>query len=43
MIGNWQIRLSDIEGKPRTYNVHFSCIKGLRILWIDNSPFAKVE
>ncbi|MGB8190428.1 MAG: hypothetical protein WCF67_00855, partial [Chitinophagaceae bacterium] len=43
MTGNWQINLSDIEGKPRTYNVHFSCIKGLRILWIDNRPFAKVE
>lgn len=43
MAGNWQVNFSDIEGKPRKYNVHFSCIKGLRILWIENKPFAKVE
>ena len=43
MTGNWKANFSDIEGKPRSYAVYFSCIKGLRILWIDNSPFAKVE
>ncbi len=43
MSGNWQVNFSDIEGKPRTYNVYFSCIKGLRILWIDDVAFAKVE
>ena len=43
MDGNWKINFSDIEGKPRNYDVYFSCIKGLRILWIDNKPFAKVE
>lgn len=43
MTGNWQVNFSDIEGKPRTYNVYFSCIKGLRILWLDNRPFAKAE
>jgi hypothetical protein len=43
MIGNWQIHFTDIEGKPRTYNVSFSCIKGFRILWIDGQAFAKVE
>jgi hypothetical protein len=43
MIGNWQVRLSDIEGRPRTYNVYFSCIKGLRILWLDNKAFAKLN
>lgn len=43
LASNWQINLSDIEGKPRKYNVHFSCIKGLRILWIENKPFGKVE
>ncbi len=43
MIGNWQVNFSDIEGKPRTYNVYFSCIKGLRILWLDNSAFARAE
>lgn len=43
MVGNWQVKLSDIEGKPRTYNTYFSCIKGLRILWLDNKSFAKVQ
>jgi hypothetical protein len=41
--GNWTVNFSDIEGKPKSYDAHFSCIKGLRILWIDNKPFAKVE
>jgi hypothetical protein len=43
MNGNWQINFSDMEGKPRTYNAYFSCIKGLRILWLDDRAFAKVE
>jgi hypothetical protein len=43
MVGNWQVRFSDIEGKPRTYDVAFTCIKGLRILWIDGHAFAKTE
>jgi hypothetical protein len=46
---NWQMKFSDIEGKPCTYNVYFSCIKGLRILWLqdaaygDYKSYAKVE
>ncbi len=40
---NWQVKFSDISGKPRTYNAFFSCIKGLRILWLDDKPFAKAE
>jgi hypothetical protein len=43
MNGNWKITLSDIEGKPRSYDVYFSCIKGLRILWMNNKPFAKAD
>ncbi|MGZ5191455.1 MAG: hypothetical protein ACXWCZ_10575 [Flavisolibacter sp.] len=43
MDGNWKIYFSDIEGKARNYDVYFSCIKGLRILWIDNKPFAKAD
>jgi hypothetical protein len=43
MAGNWQITFSDIEGKPRTYNAYFSCIKGLRILWLGDRAFAKVD
>ena len=37
----WQLSFSDIEGKPRTYNVHFSCIKGARVLWIDDTAYGK--
>lgn len=40
---NWQINFSDIEGKPRTYNIYFTCIKGARVLWIDNTGFGKTE
>lgn len=29
---NWQLNFSDIEGSPKTYHAHFSCIKGARIL-----------
>lgn len=43
MVSNWQIKLSDIEGKPRIYDTYFSCIKGLRILWLDSKPYARVE
>jgi len=43
LIGNWQVSFSDIEGKPRTYDAYFSCIKGLRILWIDNRAFGRIE
>ncbi|MEQ1675643.1 MAG: hypothetical protein ABL876_03005 [Chitinophagaceae bacterium] len=40
---NWQVNFSDIEGKPKTYNVFFTCIKGARILWIDETGFGKIE
>ena len=43
MNGNWQITFSDIEGKPRTFEAHFSCIKDLRVLWLDNKAFFKVQ
>jgi len=29
---NWQIQFSKIETGPRTYNAHWSCIKGARLL-----------
>jgi hypothetical protein len=41
--GAWQVNCSDIEGKPRTYNAFFSCIKGARVLWLDSTGFAKSE
>ena len=43
MDGKWKVNFSDIEGKPRNYDVYFSCIKDLRILWINNKPFANAN
>lgn len=43
MTGNWKINFSDIEGRSRSYDAYFSCIKGLRILWLDNKAFAKIN
>ena len=39
MLGNWQVNFSDIEGKPKTYNAFFSCVKGARILWLEDSTY----
>jgi hypothetical protein len=38
---NWHIQFSDMEGNPKKYEAMFSCIKGLRILWLDGKAFAK--
>jgi hypothetical protein len=46
---NWQIHFSEIEKKARIYNAYFSCIKGARLLWLqdtgygDYRSFGKVE
>jgi hypothetical protein len=40
---NWHIQFSDIEGKPKMFEAMFSCIKGLRILWLDGKPYAKKD
>ena len=40
---NWQVTFSDIEGKPRTYSASFSCVKGARILWLDETGYGRVE
>lgn len=40
MPNNWQINFSDLEGKPKTYNAYFSCIKGgARILWLQDTGY----
>jgi hypothetical protein len=39
MPNNWQINFSDMEGKPKTYNAYFSCIKGARILWLQDTGY----
>jgi hypothetical protein len=36
---NWQIHFSDLEGKPKTYNAFFSCVKDARILWLEDSSY----
>ncbi len=41
VVNNWQIYFSDIEGKPKTYNAYFSCVKGGRILWIDGEGYGR--
>ena len=41
--GVWQATFSDIEGRPRTFNTYFSCIRGARILWLDGKAFGKLE
>ncbi|MFZ4058151.1 MAG: hypothetical protein ACOYKE_08415 [Ferruginibacter sp.] len=49
VLSNWQIKFSDMEGKPKTFDAYFSFIKGNRILWISDvsypgySAFAKIE
>ncbi len=39
LLNNWQIYFSDIEKKPKTYNAFFSCIKGARILWLQDTGY----
>ena len=39
MPGNWQINFSNLEGKPKKYNAYFSCIKGARILWLQDTGY----
>lgn len=40
---NWEIRFSDIEGRPQTYPVHFSCIRGARVLWVRGMAYGRVN
>ncbi len=43
MLNNWQLNFSDIEGKPKTVNLSFTCIKGARVLWIGDTSFGKIN
>ncbi len=36
---NWQIRFSNLEGKPKLYHAFFSCIKGARVLKILDAQY----
>lgn len=42
VLNNWQVSFSDIEGKPKTYNAYFSCIKGARLLWLQDVRYPSV-
>ncbi|RYZ30690.1 MAG: hypothetical protein EOO10_01910 [Chitinophagaceae bacterium] len=39
LLNNWQVWFSEIERKPKTYNAYFSCIKGGRILWLQDVSY----
>lgn len=39
VLNNWQVQFSDIEGKPKKYDAYFSCIKGARILWLQDAVY----
>ena len=40
---NWQVSFSDMEGRPRTFNAYFSCVRGARILWLDGKAYGKLN
>lgn len=39
LLSNWQLWCSEIERRSVTYNVYFSCIKGARILWLQDVSY----
>ena len=39
VLNNWQVKFSDIEGNPTTYNAFFSCIKGARLLQLLDAQY----
>lgn len=39
VLNNWQIYLSKIGKSEKTYNAYFSCIKGARILWLQDTAY----
>jgi hypothetical protein len=42
-LNNWQIQFSEMEGKPKTFNAYFSCLKGARILWLQDTAYGGYE
>ncbi|MBI3138598.1 MAG: hypothetical protein HYZ15_08445 [Sphingobacteriales bacterium] len=37
VLNNWQVRFSEMEGKPKTYDAYFTAIKGGRVLWMNDA------
>lgn len=38
-LNNWQLYFSDIEGKPKTYDVYFTATKAGRVLWMNDAQY----
>jgi hypothetical protein len=38
-MGDWQLWFPEIEKKARTYNAYFSCVKGGRLLWLQDTGY----
>ena len=38
-INNWQLYFSEMEGKPKTYDVYFTTLKGKRVLWMNDAQY----
>lgn len=38
-ISDWQVWFPEIEKKARTYNAYFSCVRGGRILWLQDTGY----
>ncbi len=36
---NWRIQFSDLGGKPKLYNAYFTCLKGSRLLWLQDTGY----
>jgi hypothetical protein len=39
VINPWQIDFSDMEGKPKSFNAYFSCLKNARVLWLQDKSY----
>lgn len=39
VLNHWQVWCSEIERRPVTYNAYFTCIKGGRILWLQDVEY----
>ena len=36
---SWQVHFSEMEGKPKTFDAYFSCVKGSRLLWLSDVSY----
>ena len=39
LLNPWQVHFSEMEGKPKTYDAYFSCVKGGRLLWLSDVTY----